>query len=269
MSICPKCQKEIDMEHYKKRGNCKFCGYKITNVDLSEDIVQKNKLVRTSAAKLKSKNQNRADTSGKDDILSKKNTSGKKDVQDNGVSDTLKRPEVTDEHTEIPSYSDFVEESIQNPNSIKPTDENKNSDSVTRELFDDPIFLNNTGPLDFNDPEKEANDTDQDNLDEQLNISMEKAVDQDSGSSTGKKIEKKESPLFLRLLLYIPNKYHESRSEQLEADMTFHFNDDKYYNDNLPQVLPDTDTVSVNSILKVVLSILGIFLFIMFIIYYA
>ena len=51
--------------------------------------------------------------------------------------------------------------------------------------------------------------------------------------------------------------------------MDFHFNDDKYYNDNLPQVLPGIDTISITSILKVVGSILALLLFILFIIYYA
>ena len=54
MNRCPNCQKEIDIEHYKKRGNCKFCGYKL-DLDSSDDSSSKSKLIRTSANKIKNK----------------------------------------------------------------------------------------------------------------------------------------------------------------------------------------------------------------------
>ena len=54
LNRCPNCQKEIDIEHYKKRGNCKFCGYKL-DLDSSDDSSSKSKLIRTSANKIKNK----------------------------------------------------------------------------------------------------------------------------------------------------------------------------------------------------------------------
>ena len=132
------------------------------------------------------------------------------------------------------------------------------------------IFLNNAGPLDFNDPEEEVEiETDQ------LKMTNDSQIDYKTDQSSvpsdqeNKAIKKVWKPLIFRLLLYIIKKYHDSRTEQFESDMDFHFNDDKYYNDNLPQVLPGIDTISITSILKVVGSILALLLFILFIIYYA
>lgn len=273
MNRCPNCQKEIDIEHYKKRGNCKFCGYKL-DLDSSDDSSSKSKLIRTSANKIKNKG-NISESSNKS---SQKQLLNEKTVQ----TEQEYIPDIAPIDSSDKSISDDVQpislshgtektETLKKDITGNKTDSSESkSNLLVENLYEDPIFLNNAGPLDFNDPEEEVEiETDQLKMtnDSQINYKTDQSsVPSDQENKAIKKVWK---PLIFRLLLYIIKKYHDSRTEQFESDMDFHFNDDKYYNDNLPQVLPGIDTISITSILKVVGSILALLLFILFIIYYA
>lgn len=258
MNRCPNCQKEIDIEHYKKRGNCKFCGYKL-DLGSSDDSSSKSKLIRTSANKIKNKGNisESSNKSSQKQLLNEKTVQTEQEYIPNIAPIDSSDKSISDD-VQLISLSHGTEktETLKKDITGNKTDSSESKSNLLAEnLYEDPIFLNNAGPLDFNDPEEEDEiETDQSSV---------------SSDQENKAIKKVWKPLIFRLLLYIIKKYHDSRTEQFESDMDFHFNDDKYYNDNLPQVLPGIDTISITSILKVVGSILALLLFILFIIYYA
>lgn len=144
MNRCPNCQKEIDIEHYKKRGNCKFCGYKL-DLDSSDDSSSKSKLIRTSANKIKNKG-NISESSNKS---SQKQLLNEKTVQ----TEQEYIPDIAPIDSSDKSISDDVQpislshgtektETLKKDITGNKTDSSESKSNLLAEnLYEDPIFL--------------------------------------------------------------------------------------------------------------------------------
>lgn len=299
MNICPKCAKTYNVEYYKTRGCCSECGFSF-KADLHKEVSKEkyNAAIRRKAVEATKSQTNskltRCNAASLNNKMNFPNPSpGKKETWT--PNEPHKEKDIITENKECNSSPQtandrlFAADDSTTSNTIPLKDNDAPDDEFTPN-WNDAIFLNAekleiTG--DDSDEEYSSKEMQQNNqsADDDVDLDDEYIDGDDIDADTDADSEyaihdfstdnKKGFSAFLSNLILFKfvkklwQRRKEKREEQFETDRKFDFNSDGYYNDVIPEVEPETDIIPLKSILKVISIIIGIFLFITFIIYYA
>lgn len=294
MGTCPKCGMTYNEEHYQKRGNCSECGFKfiIRKVSAPTDAssIQKiNNEVRKAARAKATENATTkkfvssnitaniaaiVNSPSPGDALknipaNNSTTAPPRKIQTPAPESPPAAPLIRDAEAEVIQNNVLFDKEEENapapslplsnqPEPDEPVSRNSQPEESSNDYEDDPIFLTSEGGLHLED------EADDEYLDEDANVSSMESKREDAVSL--------KRPSGITTKGFISNliqKRKESREEQFESDLPFHFNDDGYYNDNPPKIPPEPDRVSPLTLLKIAGFITAIFLIISFLVYYA
>lgn len=267
LNVCPNCGRIFNIDHYKKRGNCSECGFQFKLAPPKEpSIAQYNAVMRkqlqsASTAEDPSKTK-LVQVSPKDlsQSVCKPRISKSKDKNSGGCCPTTDMP--------VLKKGDVAAPEPASPAAISPADMGTNSyeGNPASEDIEDAIFLNSK-TIYFDDVNETISSKKQPGIPDQPGKPDQPDQSDDSRSASSCS---KLSNFFVFQFIYQTIERRKSlKEEQLECDIPFDSNKDGYYNDTPPDVPPDIDIISLNSILKFVGVLFGIFAFISFIIYWA
>lgn len=286
MGTCPKCGMTYNEEHYQKRGNCSECGFKFiirkTSTATDASTIQKiNNEIRKAARVKATENatskkfvsSNLADIKNNQDHVKKtipadiNTTAPPQKIPTPAPKSPPAAPLVRDaEEIQSNILFDKEEENAVSPSlplsnqpePDEPVSRNSQPEESSNDYEDDPIFLTSEGGLHLED------EADDEYLDEDANVSSMESKREDAVS-----VKRTPGITTKGFISNLIQKRKESREEQFESDLPFHFNDDGYYNDNPPKIPPEPDRVSPLTLLKIAGFITAIFLIISFLVYYA
>lgn len=294
--ICPKCNKEYDIDYFNKRGVCSVCGHKLlapnNQCDISKTTKNENnpteitgKLKSISMKELKSihpdTKQSSAYNCQKDKATQIKHISSKTISSFNPKKE--KKQTNTGTSEEKSSTSQRLDLNYDDP--IFSNDNQSKQESfvfsentfIENTYINDPIFLNTDGPLDI----EEANDISNQEIDD-IDVGANKNDEEDddyitiaptkgelSGIDIHLPFKFERLPIVKSIAKMLYSRKHKNDEHYETTELIFNFNKDGFYDDVEPDAPPDIDIIQSKTIAKVVASIVSIFLFIVFIIYYA
>lgn len=285
LNVCPNCGRIFNIDHYKKRGNCSECGFQFKLAPPKEpSIAQYNAVMRKqlqSASTAEDPSKTRlVQVSPKDlsQSVCKPRISTSKDKNSGGCCPTTDMPVLKKGGVAAPEPA--------SPAAISPADMVTNSyeGNPASEDIEDAIFLNSK-TIYFDDvnetisSQKQPGIPDQPGITDQPGLSDQPEIPdqpdlsgqpgQSDDSSSASSCSKLSNFFVFQFIYQTIERRKSLKEEQLECDIPFDSNKDGYYNDTPPDVPPDIDIISLNSILKFVGVLFGIFAFISFIIYWA
>lgn len=281
MPTCPRCGKKCDTDFFKEKGLCSECGFSIRQTASNKAIIdQYNSSMRKKTdASTSSSAQSRLTKVNPNDLKkhdSEKPSQTQQNKNNQGMKQTTFKEQPVPSQPASPPI-DSVESEEQHIDPIFQTDSLESTSTDSQESKDaidplsdkvnlnDPIFVNASGPLSFDDEE----DSDKDNMEQKDATPDRKSKSEDAIKDFDIPPNTKTIflPFFYLKKFYVNRK--NLRKEQLEADIDYDFNHDGFYDDTTPISPYEIDAISKKTILKVVAAVVGVFAFIAFIIYYA